>query len=109
MLATNLAEALDVLRRVDHQSEQQLRAVVGPLTEGPIELLPMTDQLAWRAVEIRQRYYHRKRSAVSLADCSLLAVAAKGDAIVTGDRALLKVAEVEGLGTVPLHASGTRR
>lgn len=77
----------------------ELEQVVGTL---PLEVVPFTQTHAWRAAELRARHYHRRDSAVSLADCCLVAVATPADRIATADPAVLRMAEAEGIATVEL-------
>jgi hypothetical protein len=65
---------------------------------------------AWRAADLRARYYDRKARALSLADCLLLAhVCTGGDEIATADPAIADVARAEGLALIPLPDSAGAR
>jgi uncharacterized protein with PIN domain len=97
MPAINLAEALDVLQRVEGLARERVDEVVSPLLEGSIELLAVDEQLARGAADIRARRYHRTRAPLSLADCVLLAAAGPEDAIATADGPLIAAAESEGI------------
>lgn len=103
MTAPNLAETLDVLARVDRYADELLKALVEPLGIG---VIPMTEQHAWRAAQLRTRHYRRADSAVSLADCCLAATATPADVIVTADRSVLRMAEAEGIATIALPEAG---
>ena len=105
MTTPNLAETLDVLTRVDGCDEQFLASLIGSLS---ISVIPMAEPHAWIAARLRARHYHRARSDVSLADCVLVAVAAPTDVIATADRAVLRMAEAEGVATLPLPDSRGR-
>jgi PIN domain nuclease of toxin-antitoxin system len=95
--AINLAEALDVLQRVQGVSSERLDAITAPLLSTSLALLPVDEQLARRAASIRARRYHRTRAPLSLADCVLLAAADAADTIATADAPLIAVAREEGV------------
>ncbi len=95
----NLAEAGQRLFRVGGVQREELEHVVGSL---PIDVVPFTRLHAWRAADLRARYYGRRDSAVSLADCCLVAVATPADRVATADPAVLRMAEAEGIGTIAL-------
>ncbi len=71
--------------------------------------LPIDIPTAQRAGEIRAEHYARVRAPLSLADCFLLASAEGEDKIATADRAVIRVAEQLGIGTIPLLDSQGRR
>jgi predicted nucleic acid-binding protein len=93
--AVNLAEALDVLQRVQGISSERLRAVTTTLVRDRMRLVPIDEQIARDAADIRARRYHRTRAPVSLADCILLAATGESDALATADGPLIRVAEAE--------------
>jgi predicted nucleic acid-binding protein len=93
--AINLAEALDVLQRVQGIAPERLRTLTVPLLQGSVELLPVDETLARGAGELRARHYHRSRSPLSLADCVLLAAAQAVGAIATADEPLIRAARAE--------------
>lgn len=92
--AINMAEAVDVAQRVHHVSPEETRAAIEPLLLGNALSVAVSDEpQAWMAAEIRAKHYDRKRAALSLADCFLLAHAVTdGDAIATADPAIAAVA-----------------
>lgn len=102
MSTVNLAEAAQRKLRLSTVTLPELRSVVGTL---PLAVIPYTETHAWRAAELRARHYDRRRSAVSLADCCLVAVATAADRVATADPAVLRMAEAEGIGTVELPGS----
>jgi len=107
MTAPNLAETLDVLTRVDGYDEDLLRSLIEPLG---VDVVPMTGFHAWRAASLRGRYYATDVSEVSLPDCVLVAVATPADVVVTADRAVLRMADSEGISALVLpDSSGERR
>jgi PIN domain nuclease of toxin-antitoxin system len=97
MTVVNLAEALDVLRRVEKIPADRLEALTAPLLSQYVELRPIDEPIARRAADIRARRYHRSRAALSLADCILLAAVSQSDTLATADEPLLRVARAEGL------------
>jgi PIN domain nuclease of toxin-antitoxin system len=97
MPAINLAEALDVLQRVQGVSSERLDAITAPLLSTSLALLPVDEHLARKAASIRARRYHRTRAPISLADCVLLAAADAADTIATADAPLIAVAREEGV------------
>lgn len=68
----------------------------------PLAVIPLTEAHAWRAADLRARHYQRGGSAVSLADCCLVAVATAADRVATADLGVLRMAQAEGIGTVEL-------
>jgi PIN domain nuclease of toxin-antitoxin system len=99
MSTVNLAEAVQRMLRFSSITSAELRQVVGAL---PLSVIPYTEAHAWRAAELRARHYDRRERALSLADCCLVAVATPADRIATSDPAVLRMADVEGIGTVAL-------
>ncbi len=95
--AVNLAEALDVLQRVQGISRERLQAITTPLVGEAITLLAIDERIARDAADIRARRYHRTRAPLSLADCILLAATRESDALATADRPLIRAAEAEGV------------
>lgn len=95
----NLAEAGQSLLRHGDATSDELRELVGSI---PLAVIPFTAAHAWRAAELRARYYRRTDSAVSLADCCLVAVATPADRVATADPAVLRMAAAEGIGAVEL-------
>ncbi len=83
--AINLAEAVDVLQRVQRIARDRLDGLLDPLLGEPLQLLGIDLLIALAAADIRARRYHRTRSPLSLADCVLLAAAAAGDSVATAD------------------------
>ena len=91
--------------------EREVRSVAEPLLlTGRLTAVPSGAPEAWRAADLRARYYFRKARALSLADCLLLAHAAIGvDEIATADNAAAEVARSEGLSVIPLPDSTGKR
>lgn len=106
-LATaNLAEALDVSKRVYGLAIERAMAVLDPLFGQPLVAMPLDLDVARRAAEIRSAHYHRSSRPISLADAILVASAGATGRIATADPDVLAVARAEGLETVPLPGQG---
>jgi predicted nucleic acid-binding protein len=106
----NFAESLDVLCRRYGVPLIELREAVGGLSAaGRIRILAPDVEAAWRAAALRQRYYAKRSSEVSLADCFLIAAAETGDEIATADPALAAAARAESIAVVALPDSNGRR
>lgn len=97
--AVNLAEAAERKLRLSSVTLPEFQEVTRSL---PLGVIRFVDEHAWRAATLRARYYDRRDSAVSLADCCLVAVATPADRVATADPAVLAMAEAEGIGTVAL-------
>jgi predicted nucleic acid-binding protein len=93
--AVNLAEALDVLQRVQGIPRERLDELITPLIRERMALVPVDQRIASDAADIRARRYHRTRAPLSLADCILLAATGEGDTLATADGPLLRVAAAE--------------
>lgn len=108
VLVVNLAEALDVTQRAHGVSEAELRAALEPLLGDVVAVTVQREDAAWRAAELRTKYYDRRSCPLSLADCLLLA-AADGDSVATADFALAGALRAEGMRVVPLPDSAGSR
>jgi PIN domain nuclease of toxin-antitoxin system len=97
MPAINLAEALDVLQRVHGVTRERLDTITAPLLKESIALVPVDEQMARNAADVRARRYHRTQAPISLADCVLLAAAKESDVLATADAPLIAVAGREGV------------
>ena len=104
VVATNLAEALDVLQRVGGRPLARLRDEFALLLGEAVRVLPTDEKIAWRAAELRGRHYRRRDAQVSLADCIALAAASEGGSIVTADAPLIRAAKAEDISVVELLA-----
>jgi PIN domain nuclease of toxin-antitoxin system len=100
--ALNLAEVIDQVVRVDGVTEREVRELIGGLIAGGLGVLHMDDETPWTAALLHARHYRRRRGALSLADCVLLASTGPRDAIATGDRPVLAAARAEGIDVMPL-------
>jgi predicted nucleic acid-binding protein len=95
--AINLAEALDVLQRVQRIPRERLDVLTGHLIGESVALVPVDEQLARAAADIRARRYHRTRMPISLADSVLIAATKQADVLATADGPLISVARLEGV------------
>jgi len=111
MVAVNLAEAVDLCRRVHGISAEDVRAAVEPLTlSGTLAVATSAEREAWLSADLRARHYHRKECPLSLADCFLLAHAlADDDALATSDPDLARVARLENAPVVALPDRAGKR
>jgi PIN domain nuclease of toxin-antitoxin system len=106
--AVQLAELIDLLERRERLPPAEVKSSVGTLLL-EVETRPLAEAEAWRAADLRARYYQRRTRALSLADCLLLASAADGDRIATSDPAVAEVARAEAIPVVALPDSAGRR
>ena len=106
----NLAEAIDVSCRVHDLTLGDVRKALGALIlGGQVRVIIPDEESAWRAAELRQRYYARKSCELSLADCFLIGAATSVDQIATADAPAAHVARSEGIEVIPLpDSSGSR-
>jgi predicted nucleic acid-binding protein len=100
--AVNLAEALDVLQRVQGIPRQRLDEITMPLVGERMTFIAIDEQIARDAADIRARRYHRTRAPISLADCVLLAATGESDSLATADGPLIRVAEAENTRVIAL-------
>lgn len=106
----NLAESLDVLGRIHGIGQDELRGLVDPLLAEDVRVEAPMDNDAWVVARLRTQYYDRSARDLSLADCFLLATAARlGASVATADQAVADAARDEALELVALpNRSGTR-
>jgi PIN domain nuclease of toxin-antitoxin system len=104
IVTANLAEALDVSKRIYGLSIERAMEVLDPLIGGTLTPIVVDVPLARRAAEVRAQHYHRSTRPISLADCCLLAAAGPDDRIATSDPDVLAVAAVEALQSIRLPA-----
>jgi PIN domain nuclease of toxin-antitoxin system len=105
MTTLNLAEVVDRLQRRYRLEVAQVRPVIEGLLHESLMLLPVDAVTAWRAGELRARYYHRTRCPISLADAVLLASVPPGGHVATSDSHLLSIAAEEKLSVIVLPNS----
>lgn len=96
IVATNLAEALDILVRVRGLDLGAVEAKLVPLLATGLVVIAVGEIEARRAASVRSAPYQRQRAPLSLADCVLIASAsARGATIATSDSLLADVAEAQ--------------
>jgi uncharacterized protein with PIN domain len=103
--SVNFAECIDVLERVHGLQSLEVHEVFDPLVAGPLSVIPITEEHAWRAGELRRRYYHRTSAPLSLGDCVFLAAASPADALATADPVVARTARAEVLDVIALPDS----
>ena len=106
--APNLAEVIDVLGRRG-VNVAYLRETLEALIASALPVVALQAHQAWRAGELRARYYHRVERPVLLADCLMLACLSGDDALATADPHVAAVARAEGLVLHALPDSAGRR
>jgi uncharacterized protein with PIN domain len=104
VVIVNLAEAVDISQRVHGLSNEEVRVVLEPLLLGSVLSAAISDEpQAWLAAELRAKHYNRNTSALSMADCFLVAHALTDSGpIATSDPALAAAARAEGVDVVAL-------
>ena len=102
MTTVNLAEALDVLQRVQGITRERLDALTAPLFPEAVALLSVDETIARTAADLRARHYHRASAPLSLADCILLAAAGQARAVATADGPLIAAARAEQIDVIAL-------
>lgn len=107
--ASCLTEVVDKLIRKRRVEPAVVSERVGPLIDEAISVLPVDRRIGWRAGELHAEHYDRSKSALSLADCILLASAGSEDEIATSDGALARTAHRIGISVIPLPDSRGRR
>jgi predicted nucleic acid-binding protein len=106
----NLAEAADRLARIHRIAVERTRAAVETLEQSTdLRVRAAERPHAWRAAELRVKYYHRTRRPLSLGDCLLLAMTSEQDRLATADPHVLAVAGEEQIEWIALPDSRGRR
>ncbi len=94
LTAVGVAEVLDHLIRIVGADEEDATLDVAQL--GLLDALPVTADLGTAAGRLRAGRYHRKRCAVSMADCIAAETArARSEPLATSDPHLLDVCHAE--------------
>jgi predicted nucleic acid-binding protein len=95
-LSVNVAEAFDVLLRLNALVYGDIAAAFDLLEMGGLDVLTADGDLARRAGRLRFVHYSKGTSELSLADCFALAAAAEvGEELVTCDPPLAAAARAE--------------
>lgn len=105
----NIAEVVDVLRRVHRVSEEDVGEAIDRVLAELADPVDATRTLALRAADIRARHYHRRDRDLSLADAFVVATAAAHDAVATSDAVVARAARAEGIEVLPLPNARGRR
>lgn len=103
VVVANLAEAIDVSQRVHGVAGEEVRAALEPLLDESLVPVVSEQAHAWWAADLRRRHYDRRKRALSLTDCFLLAHALEAnEEIATADPPLAEAARLDGVGVVAL-------
>src|SRR5215470_18983323 len=109
LTAVNAAEVCDQMVRVFGSDPDAVEADLALLGHAGMALVPVSPEMAIEAGRIRARRYHRRRAAISLADCmSAAAALAVQQPLATADSALANVVRAEGGHIHPLPDSKGR-
>ena len=103
-----LSEVIDGLVRKHSVDSAVVSERLGALIEEVVAVLAVSQRISWRAGELRAAHYDRGSSALSLADCLLLAIAEPDDQIVTSDSAVIATARKLKIGVIPIVDSQGR-
>ena len=107
--AVNAAEVVDLLVRRGEADQADVAGWFDLWFDTGLRCVPLEWERAHRAASLRAMHYHRTRSAVSLADCTAIALAEALDAeLVTSDAAMARVARLLDIDVVPVPDSSGR-
>ncbi|MBF6604358.1 MAG: PIN domain-containing protein [Chloroflexi bacterium] len=96
--AINLAEIVDVMTRVFGQAPDEVRAALQLLDAGGLQVVPVDGDLGLEAGRLHARFYDRRLSPLSMADCVALASAMSlNEPLATSDPALAVAARAVGV------------
>jgi len=111
IVIVNLAEAIDISTRVHRLPKEDIRGAIELLLLGNVLSAAVSDEpQAWLAADLRAKHFDKKTSALSMADCFLLAHAlTDGGAIATPDPPIAAAAKAEGIELVGLPDSSGKR
>jgi PIN domain nuclease of toxin-antitoxin system len=104
-----LGEVVDKLIRKRGVEPVTVSERLEPLLDEVVAVVATDRRIAWRAGELHAEHYDRATSALSLADCTLLASAQSDDKIATSDTAVAATARKLALDVVALPDSSGRR
>jgi len=102
----NLAEALDVSKRLYGLPVTLAMGHLRPLLGGPLGVVPLDMAIAEQAADVRARHYHRASRPISLGDAVLIASAAPSSRVATSDPDVLAVCRAEAVAIVELPGQG---
>ena len=107
--AINLAEIVDVLTRVFERAPDDVQAALELLEAGGLEVVSVDGDLGMEAGRLHARFYHRRTSPLSMADCVALASAMSlNEPLATSDPPLAAAARAVGVVIRPLPDSSGR-
>lgn len=107
--ASCLAEVVDRLIRRSGVRPEDVIDRLDPLIEVALGIVPLANEIGWRAGKFRGVHYSRNGSDLSLADCLLLACIGPDDKLATSDTALVSVARDLDFEVIPLPDSRGNR
>ena len=84
-----------VRKKYDEQTADKLTAYISSFEN--LRIMPITEEIALRAADIREKYYHRKENPISYADSIHIAAAELADCktLYSGDPAFENLKEVK--------------
>ena len=101
--AINLAEVVDVMMRIYGRSPEATLESLMLLESGGLRVAHVDGDIGVAAGALHARHYHRKTSALSMADCVALATASVlNELLATADVELAAAAAASGVAVVPL-------
>jgi uncharacterized protein with PIN domain/bifunctional DNA-binding transcriptional regulator/antitoxin component of YhaV-PrlF toxin-antitoxin module len=101
--AINLAEIVDVMTRIFEQPQDDVRSALELLQAGGLEVVPIDGDVGIEAGRLHARFYDRRTSPLSMADCVALASAMSlGEPLATADPPLAAAARAVGVVVLPL-------
>lgn len=110
MTSVNLIESLDVSVRVHKRDPQVVRMSLLKLRASVLGLVDLGEAEAVEAARLRWTYYHGRKSALSLADCALVASARlHGASVATSDPPLAAAARHQSVPVIALPDSNGNR
>lgn len=110
LAAVNRAEIVDQLLRRHGRLPADVWTALASLELAGVRTVTFDETLADLVGQLRHRHYNRNTSALSLADCAVLALAVSmGQRLATADPALAEAARREGLEVLALPDSRGRR
>lgn len=104
LTALGVAEVLDHLVRLVGADEEEAALDLAQLNL--LDGIPVDSRIGIHAGRLRARHFHRRRCAVSLADCVAAELSrSRVEALATSDPQLLDVCDAEGIGVIVLPGS----
>lgn len=108
--ALNAGEVVDVMTRIFGRSPDAVLDALTLLEVGGLELVPVSPAIGIDAGRLHARFYDRRTSQLSMADCVALATASElGEALATSDPPLAAAARSLEIAVIALPDSRGRR